>query len=236
MAITGATTLNSGAFGKWHVCSGTTADYTVGLPAVAGNAGKFIGIRMAPGLTKLVTIDGSGAETIDGEATRIMWAQESAILLCDGAMWTKVAGRTRPMLASLRLNADQVIANAAVVKILLNAVDADNTGTMANLANNNVTIRRPGDYDVDGQVYYTAGVSSRKLSSINKNGVQLLSSEVNSYSAGSYGVALTTKKVPLAASDQLELVGYQNSGAASTVFGHLTTNYTFLTALELPTW
>lgn len=235
VAITGATTLDSGAFGKWHVCSGTTADYTIGLPAVAGNAGKFIGIRMAPGLTKFVTIDGSGAETIDGATTRIMWAQESAILLCDGVMWTKVAGRTRPMVASFRLNADQSIANAAAVKILLNAADLDNTGTMVDLANSRVTIRRPGDYDVDGQVYHASFTATRKIASVNKNGVQLLSTEVTSSSAA-YGVPMATKKVALAASDQIELMGYQDSGTPRNVLGHATTNYTFLTASEIPTW
>ena len=65
-AISGATTLISTALGKMHACSGTAADYTVGLPAVSVSAGKFIGFRMVPVLTKFVTLDGNASELIDG--------------------------------------------------------------------------------------------------------------------------------------------------------------------------
>lgn len=236
VSITAAATLDSTAFGKWHVCSGTTADYTVVLPAVAGNAGKFIGIRMAPGLTKLVTIDGSGAETIDGAANRIMWAQESCELMCDGTTWAKVAGRSRPMFASLRLNANQSINNTTSTKIALNATDDDNTGTMADLANNRIIIKRPGNYDVDGQVYHDMGVAPRKIGDVYKNGVQLISKELGSYSATTFGVAAPSKKVTLAAGDLLVLYGYQDSGGAKNVYGHATTSYTFLSVSEIPTW
>lgn len=45
-----------------------------------------------------MTIDANSTELIDGQQTRIMWAGESAILLCDGTGWTKIAGKSIPML------------------------------------------------------------------------------------------------------------------------------------------
>ena len=99
IAVTTTATLT---LNRMHVCSGTTADYAVTLPAVSGNAGKFIGIRIAPGCTRWITLTGNAAETIDGSNTRRMWAQESAILFCDGSTWSKMGGRSRPLHCILR--------------------------------------------------------------------------------------------------------------------------------------
>jgi hypothetical protein len=96
VSITGTTSLTSSAFGAWQVCSGTSSNYAVTLPNPSGNAGKLIGFRMATGLTKLVTLTQYGSETIDGAATRVMWAGETAVLLTDGTNWFKVAGKSIP--------------------------------------------------------------------------------------------------------------------------------------------
>ena len=63
------TTAANLTIGKHHVCYGTTADYTVTLPAVSGNAGKLLSVEMSGTLTKLVTLDGNASETIDGATT-----------------------------------------------------------------------------------------------------------------------------------------------------------------------
>jgi hypothetical protein len=80
-----------------HVCSGTSSNYTVTLPAASGNAGKLVGVRMADGLTKLVTVKGNGSELINGSNTRIMRNGEVAILKCDGTGWQKVGGVSKPV-------------------------------------------------------------------------------------------------------------------------------------------
>jgi len=51
ISITGATTAT---ISRMHVCSGTSADYTVTLPAVSGNTGKLIGFRMSSVVLTLV--------------------------------------------------------------------------------------------------------------------------------------------------------------------------------------
>lgn len=66
--ITGAIALDATAFGKEHVVSGTSVDYTVTLPTAVGNEGKMIlfkGDPLVANFNKAVSIDGSGTETID---------------------------------------------------------------------------------------------------------------------------------------------------------------------------
>jgi len=64
------TTTATAVIGRLNVCSGTSANYEVALPAVSGQAGKYIGVQMAPGLTKLVNVTvGADAVTKTGTVT-----------------------------------------------------------------------------------------------------------------------------------------------------------------------
>lgn len=68
--ISAAKVLTVGDLDCMHVCSGTTADYPVYLPKPADCAGHYIGFRMDPGLTKLVTLDaGQSDNTKTGTVT-----------------------------------------------------------------------------------------------------------------------------------------------------------------------
>lgn len=172
VSITGATTFTASSFGKMHVCSGTIGDYSVALPAAAGNAGKIIGLRMAAGLTRLVTIDASGAELIDGQATRVMWANEVAILLCDGSAWTKIAGKSLPMSCGMYPSAASItVALSPTLTLMTIDTAIFNNGGMANPASNRIDIRRQGVYRVTAHVYYKAGggISSEVQCIVNKS-------------------------------------------------------------------
>lgn len=68
VSITAATTAT---ISKMHVCSGTSANYTLGLPSPSGNTGKLLGVRMSPNLTKLVTLDAGAGVTIGGKSTTL---------------------------------------------------------------------------------------------------------------------------------------------------------------------
>ncbi len=87
-AITG--TASVGSFSTLYKCTGTSADYTVTLPAVSGNAGRFMAFRggTSSELTKVVTIDGNGSETIQSARLSIslLW-DEFLVLYCDGTQW-----------------------------------------------------------------------------------------------------------------------------------------------------
>ncbi len=146
IAITNAgTTLT---IGRMHALKATSGNQTNALPAVSGNTGKFIGIRITSDTTELVTIDGDGSETIDGASTRVMWALETAILMCDGTGWAKVAGRSIPMIATLTLSADQTgVAENTNTKVLLDTATTDSVG-MCDTGNNRIAIYRTGRYRI----------------------------------------------------------------------------------------
>ena len=133
-----------------YVFYGTTAGYTATLPPVSGNRKKVISIRMANALTQVVTIAGNQGELIDGLNTRIMWANESALLYCDGATWTKIGGKSIPMSSSLVLNGPLLptantwtLATNFATSSFLKAPSA-----FQDLANNKFVIQRPGYYYV----------------------------------------------------------------------------------------
>lgn len=87
-AITG--TASPTTFDTVYKCTGTSADYTVTLPAVSGNSGKFMCFRggTSAELTKVVTIDGNGSEKIQTARLSIalLW-DEFLVLYCDGTQW-----------------------------------------------------------------------------------------------------------------------------------------------------
>lgn len=149
------TTTTTATIGRMHHCTGTSGDYTVTLPAASGNAGKMIGFRMgaAAALTKLVTIDGNASETIDGATTRIMWATETAILLCDGSNWFKVAGKTVPMEVRLSRSADLTGINAATWFAATVPTKDFGIAQMQDAGNERATIVRPGRYLCSAYAY-----------------------------------------------------------------------------------
>lgn len=89
VSVTGATSLTSSALGKVHLCSGTSADYTVDLPTAVGNEGVII-FKGINALTKVVTIAGSGGELIDGESSRKISTDGMLSLMSDGSNWVVV--------------------------------------------------------------------------------------------------------------------------------------------------
>lgn len=232
VSVTGATTLTSTAFGKMHVCSGTTADYTVVLPAASGNAGKIIAFRMAEALTKLVTIDGNAAETINGTTTRIMWARESAILLCDGTGWVKVSGLSRPMYSKMYRNAALTIANATVTTIPLDAISENPIG-MADTTGGTVVIKRTSRYQIIGKVYgsgITANATRFIITTTSNAGAQ----DEKSALSGGLPSGFVPSEGDLTAADTVGLSTYQNSGASMGILTGAAN--TFLIVREVPGW
>ena len=153
-SITGTATA---VIGRLNVCSGTSANYTVTLPAVSGNSGKYIGFRMAAGLTKLVTLDGDGTETIDGATTRVMYAKETALLYCDGTTWTKMAGKTLPLAGAITGTQTNTVscANGTPGKAPVTGTEYDTSGLMCDSATNKrINVVRAGLYHLAASVFY----------------------------------------------------------------------------------
>ena len=150
VSVTGNVTLTSTAFGKLHVCTGTTADYTITLPAASGNTGKIITFQMSNALTKLVTLDGNASETIDGALTRIMWANEAATLYCNGTGWTKIAGKSVPMNVLLyKTGGNQSVGSGVATKLTLETLGANTApAAMYDTSLSRIKIVRPGLYNI----------------------------------------------------------------------------------------
>lgn len=214
ISITGATTAT---ISRMHVCSGTSADYTVTLPTAASNAGKFIGFRMATGLTKIVTLDGNGSETIDGATTRLMWAGEAVVLMSDGSNWARINGKSLPMMGTMLRSSDQSIGSGATdIHVETDTADV-NVGGMVDTTNFRFNIRRPGTYRYQGHVRYNnASFGADAYVSIWKNGTMVGQTQIG-WNMGSYGGISLGGMLTLAASDYVELYFIQYSGSARTI-------------------
>lgn len=223
--------------GKMHVCSGVSADYTVTLPAAAGNAGKFVGVRMASGLTKLVTIDGNGSETIDGALTRVMWAGEAAILQCDGSNWLKIAGKSLPMIATLKTNGtyNQTPAASTATK-LINMQNLVSCLDMLDAANNRITIKRPGTYKISRTaISWNSNTSNCAFQAyVRVDGAGYFANTVVAYigSLAYYFSCDGTEIKTFTAGQYLEHYGEYSAGSFSTNFIYTNT----WGIEEIPTW
>lgn len=236
VSITAAITLTSTAFGKMHKISdaGTPADYTVTLPAASGNAGKIIGLRVAGNATKLFTIDGNGSETIDGETVRVLWAGEVAILECDGTGWTKIAGKTIPMMCRLENHSTpQTIVNATFT-VVQHDTEVFDIGNIGDFANNRITLRRPGKVRIFYQNRWTLLSAARVVALLQKNGSGVMSDERYASSTNISNVIATI--VDVVAADYIDVRAYQNSGASKDIIGGSGTEYPNMVVEEIVTW
>jgi len=71
-----------------YLCNATGGAITINLPAAAGVTSRIYHIKKIDSSANTVTIDGSGAETIDGATTVVLTAQyESRLIVSDGSNW-----------------------------------------------------------------------------------------------------------------------------------------------------
>ncbi len=241
-SVTGAATATlstSLAALTWNVCSGTSANYTLSLPAVSGNANKFAAIRMDIGLTKLVTVDGNGSETIDGALTRVMWAQETAILLCDGSTWTKIAGRTVPMIAVGAPSGNGTATNNANTKIPIATSILDPTGRMVNTTSTRLDVIRGGNYVLSTlfRIVNATAALARIAGGAWKNTNPWFVLGEQSVASGSNATVDCKTPVSLVAGDYLELYCTIVGGPADQTYaGDGTTQMSWMALEELPSW
>jgi len=129
---------------------------------------------MSPALAKLVAGTASGGDSIDGQVTRVMWAGESAVLMCTGAGWAKIAGVSKPLsCGAFPTTGVTAAASPTLTLIPLGASIFDTSGLMASLGDNRIKVLRPGVYRVSANIYYQSGasVASSAQCIVNKNGV-----------------------------------------------------------------
>jgi hypothetical protein len=162
------TTLDTSALNNSFALIGNS--FSVTLPAAAENVGKLLSIRARNSATGLYTLQAQGGETINGVASRAIWAQEVAVLLATAQGWTKVGGKSRAMSLVLRCNqgGDTIIAPRRDTWIALPVV-SKLVGPPALAGEGYFRALRPGSYT--GSLLGTAYISGGNG---NAEGVSLL--------------------------------------------------------------
>jgi lysophospholipase L1-like esterase len=237
-AVSTTTTLTSAALGTSVACTVGSA-FTLTLPTPVGVAGQQISVRVVSASTQLLTL-ATAAGNIDGQSTRIMWAGESATLLSDGTNWVKTAGRTIPMRCSLRMTAAQTLPNGANTTATLDTTTLDNTGLMATLGSNGITVQRPGTYTVLARTGMDQPATNciRFSSMAQKNGTTIVVEQETFVFAGAFPSFCAVDDITLAAADIVKLQAYQT--CTTPVTRNFTTGATAigtaLTVREIPAW
>jgi hypothetical protein len=174
-----------------------------------------------------------------------MWAGESAILLCDGSNWFKIAGKSIPMTASAYRDASQSISDNTWTKINIDTAVVNNTGLMLDTTTNyRITIPRTSQYSITTQVGFQAASSVideiAVLAEVNRSG-SVLTGTLYAYAAtctrnvGANGAPTGQQVGALTAGDIVELACLQLSGVSQNLA--LYTNVkNILTVVETPTW
>ncbi len=87
--LTSGTTITAATANKYYRCDDTSASFTVTLPAASLSTGlELTFTKINSTVANQVTIDGSGAETIDGNASLKLSTLNSTLTIwCDGTAW-----------------------------------------------------------------------------------------------------------------------------------------------------
>ncbi len=237
-AITGATTATYG--GTYYV-TGTSANYTISIDTCdAGHDKSSILFTMgnATELTKLITLDPASSQTINGQTTRIMWANESVTLACNGAAgeWHKTGGLSIPMAVFLTRATDQTsLATSTWTQVLMTS-RVSGIAAMYDSGNSRATILRPGYYvATSGGLFYMAGGGQ---SSYWLTGFNTFASVYANFTLGIGSPVLTgsvATEGPLAAGDWVA-AGYYVTDGATIISASGATSQPFLSVREVPTW
>jgi hypothetical protein len=142
--------------GKLLLCDATSGAFTVTLPTVA-SAGDGFAIRIKKTDSSLlwVTIDGNGAETIDGVATYVLRNQyDSVHLVCDGTEWhVTTIGQQLPDCSGMMIGQSTNNATATTITALDTYYPIAGTWTSIQtrgigqtLATGTSTVAKDGDY------------------------------------------------------------------------------------------
>jgi hypothetical protein len=85
--ITRTTGTHAATDRQFILCDTSGGNITLNLPAAASSTNAQISIKKTDA-ANTVTIDGNGAETIDGAATAVLSSQwEMISIICDGTSW-----------------------------------------------------------------------------------------------------------------------------------------------------
>ena len=217
-----ATTLT---IGKHHIITETGADRTMTLPAASGNAGKGISIQITGSTTKLITIDGNASEAIDGALTRIMWANETATLLCDGSNWFKIAGKSIAMTVTLGQNSSPSLTANTDLLLFDTLYYSNCPAAFYSTANKKITALRPGEIQFDALITYNSGGSQStdvqcRLWIDGSFGSTISPFSIQPYITGVYVTPSFSGRVNATAGQYYQMYAYHRAGTGFAIFGN----------------
>jgi hypothetical protein len=193
-----------------------SSDITLTLPAAASNTDQIYTIKKIGANANTVTLDGNGAETIDGATTHVLYVEDDWVrIICDGSNWHIVAGYEEPHVARVHREAAQSVNSASATKIAVDVAEV-NIGGMADVTTNDrVDILRTGRYLVSVFVQFpniddaeNVQVRSHVNGAISHYYQSLSSAADQTVMAGA------TQILELSAGDYVELYVSHNEGAS----------------------
>lgn len=226
--ITGTATLTSAAFSRVHRCTGTSADYTIALPAVSGNDGRWISFIMDDAMDKVITLDGSGGETINGQTTQKLVANEAVTIEIRNGQWYAVEREVVPTTAQITRGV-QAINDVTQTKVQLNTQTFATVASMTDIITNyRIIFIRPGNYNIKGFLSMAAAAYTTLEIRLFYNGVWF---DTGGDPALPSRAPVFNFFIPaISAADYVELYVFQNSGAARNL------TQAVLFVLEVPQW
>ena len=148
-SISSATTLDA-TYGIVQA-SDASGSFTITLPAAASNSGRMYYIKKTNSSSNTITIDGNGAETIDGATTLVLYVQYDAVrIVCNGSSWYVVDDQIHPHTCRLRRAAAQSISDNTYTDISFDTEDYDIGGIGDITTDHRIEIRRDGYYQITG--------------------------------------------------------------------------------------
>lgn len=200
---------------------------TINLPAAATATSGFDLVVKKTGSTYTVTLDGDGAETIDGAATYALTVQnESARVTCDGAGWNLISTTPLPIETTITDNDNAIPTSGAVVDYSQPKLQSTILVTQASdLA---------GTLD-STKVYYVDGVVDMGSQTIEvpANGLSIVGStfDISQLTSSENTYDMFTSPVGGSGNLVLKDVGITTSGTSSSVFA--LTDATGFNAIEI---
>ena len=158
------TTTYTAVIGECIVCSG--ASWTLTFPTAVGNAGKVIKvIHNGTSGSQIYTIDGAGAETVDGAADYKLYVKKQIVtLVSDGANWLISDSYYPAVSFQAYKNAGAVTANTTIPT--WTGISRDTVGAF-NSTTGVYTVIVPGDYYVSHMHRLTAATAGTAIVIVN---------------------------------------------------------------------
>lgn len=211
------TTTTVAVYGGAYQVSCTVA-CTVELPTVTASTGETIAVCVDDASAGLVTLDGNGAQTINGLTTRVMVPGECANLIVRAGEWKKTSGKQANLTATAsRIMSDTSALAAATPTII--GMDTLESGSsfMWDSGNGRLKAIRPGLYRVTISLFFEGVTPGDRIVVVTtKSGVSTAALGYFDESAGrtEIGSLFSFPDITLAIGDYVQAVVQDEMGGA----------------------